>query len=39
MDAHPTQIAQDEADWREGGTCQAQQRVLRMRFEGNAVVK
>ena len=37
--AQAAQIAHDEAGWGERGTREAQKHVLRVRFEGDAVVK
>jgi len=39
VDPQPAQIAQDEAQRREGGTGEAQERVLRVCLESDAVVK
>ena len=39
MDPQPAQIAQDEAQRRQGGTGEAQERVLWVGLESDAVVK
>jgi len=39
MDSQPAQIAQDEAQWRKGGTREAQQRVLWMCLESDTVME
>jgi hypothetical protein len=39
MHAQPTQVAQDETQRRQSGMGETQERVLRVRFEGDAVVK
>lgn len=39
MYAQPAQVTQDEARRRQSGTGEAQERILRVRFEGDAVME